>query len=117
MHEYAIAVRLIDMVTEERARRGISAPPTLVVVELGEIAGVVADALAEAFRVARIGSVCEDAELDVVHIPLRLHCGACGREWDAEHPFLLCEACGGCDVEVRSGRELILQSVEFEEGT
>jgi hydrogenase nickel incorporation protein HypA/HybF len=115
MHEYAIAVRLIEIVATERAQRGISELPTHVVVEVGEISGVVGGALAEAFRVARIGSVCEDAELDVVHVPLRLHCRHCGRDWDAENPFLFCESCQGRDVEVGSGRELIVHSVEFRE--
>jgi len=115
MHEYSLAIRLAEIVEEQRQAHGVRGRALRVVVVVGDLSGVVGEALAEAFRVARVEAGLPDAEVEVVREPLRLACHACGREWLPEDAHLLCERCGATEVAVIGGRELLVQSVEFEE--
>ena len=60
-------------------------------------------------------SVCEGAGLEQEVIPGRLHCRGCGHEWEIEIPAFRCPACAGSDVEVASGDEFEVESIEVEE--
>ncbi len=113
MHEYSIACRVIAIVESEMAARGITEQPTALTVVVGEMSGVVPHALTQAFPIAATGTVCDGARLEVESVPLMLRCAHCRREWHALEPYLICDECGGMDVEVLSGRELQVRSVEF----
>ncbi len=113
VHEYSIACRLIEVVETEMTERGITERPTALSVVVGEMSGVVPYALTQAFPIAATGTVCEGARLDVESVPLMLHCRGCDHEWHAVEPFLICEECGGVEIDVLSGRELQVRSVEF----
>jgi hydrogenase nickel incorporation protein HypA/HybF len=115
MHEFSIAVRLVEAVEQALAERGIAAEPTRVLVRVGELSGVVPEALELAFPAAAHGSQLALAALEIETVPLVLRCEGCGREWHADEPFLLCEECGGgAAVTVLSGRELDLIAIEVE---
>jgi len=115
MHEFSIAARLVEAVERALAERSIASEPTRVVVRIGELSGVVPEALELAFPAAAHGSRAASAALEIETVPLMLRCGGCGREWHAEEPFLLCEDCGGgTPVAVLSGRELDLVAIDVE---
>ena len=42
----------------------------------------------------------------------RARCRDCAEEFDVDDPIVLCPACGSADVDVLSGRELRIKSVE-----
>jgi Zn finger protein HypA/HybF involved in hydrogenase expression len=48
-------------------------------------------------------------------VPAVLHCRACEREWRIDFPDFRCTACGSPDVEVMSGNEFEVESIEVEE--
>jgi hydrogenase nickel incorporation protein HypA/HybF len=48
-------------------------------------------------------------------IAARLACTACDREWEIELPAFRCPSCGGAEVQVVSGDELEVESIEVEE--
>lgn len=71
-------------------------------------------ALQQAFSLAAHGSEAEDAMVALVCIAARCRCRICGSESEAADITVLCPNCGGMDVEVSGGDEIILQSVEYE---
>jgi hydrogenase nickel incorporation protein HypA/HybF len=72
---------------------------------------VVPDALTFSFELASAGTPIEGARLEVEEIQGRAHCRSCGDDFGLVDAFLLCD-CGSADVEVLSGRELSVTSVE-----
>jgi hydrogenase nickel incorporation protein HypA/HybF len=115
MHEYSIAIRLIDAVEAELDARDLDGPVCRVEVLVGELSGVVPEALALAFEAAKADTRLATATLDLTVEPLVLWCIDCRREWHAQEPFLLCDECGGLHVEIRSGQGLSVTGVDVED--
>lgn len=117
MHEMSIAMAVVGQVEEAAEAAGASAV-TAVRLQVGELAGVVPDALAFCFELACAGTVLEGAGLVTETVAARARCGACDRAWPTGMPPELC--CSGCaratDVELIAGRELRILSVDWEDG-
>ncbi|HEY6740542.1 MAG TPA: hydrogenase maturation nickel metallochaperone HypA [Actinopolymorphaceae bacterium] len=110
MHELAITESLVEAVLE----RCGDARVRTVRLEIGELAGVVPDAVRFCFELVSANTSLADARLDIVEPPGRVRCRTCGHTCAVDVPILLCD-CGSTDVEVLSGRELRLVSVELGE--
>ena len=108
MHELAIVEDVIDTVTERLPDKKI----TSIRLEIGELSGVVADALLFSFGLATEGTNLAGATLEISSIPGRCRCRSCGSEFSPERPpFLLCP-CGSADAVVLAGNELKIASVK-----
>jgi Zn finger protein HypA/HybF involved in hydrogenase expression len=53
--------------------------------------------------------VAEGAGLDLVTVPVRVSCPACGRQAKATEPIAVCPACGMPGPDLTGGDELILE--------
>ena len=111
MHEYSIVLSLLEQVADEAGRHHAQAVRS-VRVRVGELSGVEPDLIRSAFEIARAGSVCEDADLDLVVVKARWACPRCGK--DLEQPTEL--VCRDCEVPARlaSGDDLILERLLLE---
>lgn len=115
MHELAIAQSLIGII-EQEALPYAGAKVTRVRVLIGELSGVMPDALKFAFEAISVGGIAEGASLEIEEVPLRIRCHHCGEVLAVEDPFLTCPNCEGTDVEMVTGRELEIRSIEIEDG-
>jgi hydrogenase nickel incorporation protein HypA/HybF len=70
--------------------------------------------LAFAFSVAGKGTVSEDAELSIMELPVVFKCNACGERTTGESAIFVCLNCGSTDVDLLSGMELTIESMEVE---
>ncbi|TQK42734.1 hydrogenase nickel incorporation protein HypA/HybF [Streptomyces sp. SLBN-118] len=117
MHEMSIAVAVVDQVERAAAEAGDVAAVTSVRLLVGELAGVVPDALSFCFELACAGTVLEGAELVTESVPGRARCEACADEWAVGMPpQLCCPLCGKATDELLSGRELQIAGVHVEDG-
>jgi hydrogenase nickel incorporation protein HypA/HybF len=107
MHELAIAESIIQAVQTKTGDHAVRS----VRLQVGQLSGVLTDALTFSFELAAHGTSLEGAQLLIDEPPGRLHCRSCGRDVDRDDLVLLCE-CGSADVEVTAGRELAVLSVE-----
>ena len=108
MHELAIVEDVVDAVTQRLPDSKI----TSVRLEIGELSGVVADALLFPFGLATEGTNLEGATLEITPVPGRCRCLSCGSEFSPrQSPFLLCP-CGSANAEVLAGNELKIASVK-----
>ncbi|MEU9416834.1 hydrogenase maturation nickel metallochaperone HypA [Streptomyces sp. NPDC051000] len=116
MHEMSIAMAVVSQV-EEAAQAGGARVVTSVRLEVGELAGVVPDALAFCFELACAGTVLEGAELVTEPVAARAHCRPCAADWAVGMPpALCCPRCGkATDVELTAGRELRILTVNWED--
>ncbi|MFI5778462.1 hydrogenase maturation nickel metallochaperone HypA [Nocardia sp. NPDC051570] len=110
MHEMAITRSVIDAVCEHAAGRRVHG----ITLEVGVLCAVVPEAMSFCFELVAEGTVAEGANLEIRTVPGVAYCRACGAEFTVSDPILLCR-CGSADVELRSGRELLIRSMEVSE--
>jgi hydrogenase nickel incorporation protein HypA/HybF len=106
MHELAITQSVVDTVIERTGR----APVASVRVRVGRLTGVVPDAMAFCFELVTAGTPLQGSVLEFEQPEGRGHCRTCGQDFPLADLILLCR-CGSADVEVLTGRELVVVSV------
>jgi len=111
VHELSISAAVVDTAVKHAAGRRV----TVVSVRLGRLRQVIPESLAFYFELVARGTVCEGARLGQELVPARLRCTACAHEFEIEQPAFRCDACGGLEVDVVSGEELEVESIEVEE--
>ena len=117
MHEMSVAMSVVDQVEQAAHARGAHGVRQ-VGVDIGELAGVVPDALVFCFELACAGTVLEGCELRTRTVPGRAGCTPCARTWDTGMPpDLVCAHCHGAATELLSGRELTITEVAWADGT
>jgi hydrogenase nickel incorporation protein HypA/HybF len=117
MHEMSLAMAVIGQVEEAAQRAGDVTAVRSVRLQVGELAGVVPDALSFCFELACAGTVLEGAELVTEAVPGRARCAPCAHEWAVGMPpALTCPRCGGSTTQLLTGRELQILSVQWEDG-
>ncbi|MFG3052495.1 hydrogenase maturation nickel metallochaperone HypA [Kitasatospora sp. NPDC048239] len=113
MHEMSIAAAVVDQVAEAAREAGADGVRA-VRLQVGELAGVVPDALAFCFELACADTVVAGAELVTETVPARARCGGCDTEWAVGMPpDLTCPHCASGQVALLSGRELRILSAEW----
>ncbi|CAN5257301.1 hydrogenase maturation nickel metallochaperone HypA [soil metagenome] len=107
MHELAIAENVVSTVLERKEGHHVS----VIRLQVGQLAGVVPDALTFCFEVAAAGTALEGATLEIEVLSGQAHCRTCLEDFALDDAILLCP-CGSADVQLLSGRELSVKSVE-----
>lgn len=114
MHELSLVSAVIesldDMILKE-GWHGINR----VTLKIGSMRQVVPDVMKFAFEVSIKGTPIEGAKLVIIPVPVRFKCHKCGGIWGEEDLGYLCPHCGGIDVEMEQGMEMLLDSLEVEE--
>ena len=113
MHEFDLSSAVVATVRKHAGGRRV----THITLRIGRLRQVVPDTLDFYFEFVARGTVCEGARLEQELVPARLACAACAAEWEIDQPAFRCPTCGTADVEVRSGEELEVESIEVEEET
>ena len=110
MHELAIAQSMVAIADRHADGRAV----TRVEVKVGHLRQVVPSALRFAFELVAEGTPLDGAELVIEEVPAAGICGACGAESLLPDFPLACARCGGLDIEVTRGEELLVDSLELD---
>jgi hydrogenase nickel incorporation protein HypA/HybF len=111
MHELSIAQSIVEIACRHAAGRRV----TRVELKVGYLRQVVPTALSFSFELVAEGTPLEGAELDMIVVPAVGVCRGCGAETALrEFPFQ-CGQCGGLDLEVIAGNELLVEAIDIEE--
>jgi hydrogenase nickel incorporation protein HypA/HybF len=111
MHELSLAESVVRIAGAYAAGR----PVARVEVKVGHLRQVVPSALEFAFQLVAEGTEAEGAELVLVQVPAAGRCRGCGAESELPGFPLRCGACGGLDLELLRGEELLVDSLELED--
>jgi hydrogenase nickel incorporation protein HypA/HybF len=115
MHEMSIAQSLVDLVAEQLA----PTPEVLVRavrVRIGELSGVIPEALQSAWPAASRRTIAAGAALRIEPQAVTLWCETCRDERPARSvQSLRCASCGTPSNDVRRGREMELLALEVSE--
>ena len=109
MHELGLCASIVDAIEHRAGER----PVARVTVRVGRLHHVHPDAFAQSFAVAAMGTVAEDADAELVLLPVRARCTACAAAWDTDAIPAACPTCGAVEVTLTGGDELVLESIEY----
>ena len=115
MHEMSIVQALIEQVEEEIDRSGQTGRVTRLDLSIGTLSGVHVDSIRFAFELLSPGTIVQDAELFIDQPKAHIHCRDCGATTPISELTMACPLCGGGDVSIEGGTDLLLQSIELEQ--
>ena len=108
MHELSICTSLARIVAEHADGR----PVERVHLDIGHLRQVIPDTLRYSWEIVVTDTPLAGSVLEINHIPVVLDCRACGDSTTVEVAVFRC-TCGSTDVDVISGRELQVTSLEL----
>jgi len=84
--------------------------------EVGALSDIVPQIAQDFFGFIAKGTIAEGAQVNMERIPAVIKCRTCGLEDDfnMDHPSLVCPDCGSKSVELISGREWRIGSIEVQ---
>ncbi len=110
MHELGVISAMVNSIEKIVKEQGLSQVQKLVL-EVGELSGVVPRYMEVCYPAAVYKTFMEDTVLEMETIPGIVKCKDCGREFNAmEHDFV-CPDCGGQDMEILSGNDVIIKEI------
>lgn len=115
MHEMGIALQIIDIATASIPEDMKDAKIEKVNLKIGKLAAVVPESLKFCFNVAVKDTLLEGAGLFIEEMPVIARCQDCDTEWTIDGPAFSCENCKGGNLDIISGRELDIESIEIAE--
>ena len=110
MHELSIAMNIID-IAGEYAEKANAKVVHRIDIEVGELSGVVFEALEFAMENAKKNTILEKTECFIIRIPGKVKCENCSYEFDTDNVYTPCPKCGDYRQEIIQGRELRVKSL------
>lgn len=108
MHELSLTQSVVSAIASRMGDARISC----VRLEIGRLSGVVVDSIRFCFDLIAEGTTLEGARLEIAEPSGSCACRECSEEFTVDDPIVLCPACGSANVDVRSGRDMLIKSVE-----
>jgi hydrogenase nickel incorporation protein HypA/HybF len=113
MHEMSIACDILRCAVEAAGRHGAQRIEELVV-EIGPMRQVMAEALQAAFEMISEGTPAEGAAMKVIETAIKATCRDCGCGFEPTIDNFLCPRCEQANVEITGGNDIVLKSVSCE---
>ena len=114
MHELSVTQGILNFAIEEAQKREAKKITSLTV-SLGSLSGIIAESVEIYFPLVAEGTIAEGARLIFHRVPASVHCLECGKTSELPDFRLRCPACTSRKVELKSGREAYIESIEIEE--
>jgi len=115
MHEFAICENLVEAVlTEMKEIDSGTCRLVKVRVTVGALRQIVPENLTLAYAVMTHDTPAACSTLELESVPIVAVCKQCGEKGEISGALFLCNACGSRELELISGMELYLESMEIE---
>ena len=112
MHELSVAQNIVEIVKENVPEKDYENVKTIIL-EIGEISGIVADSLQFCFDVIKFETPFQNSEMKIINIPFKLYCNLCKSETTSALGIRTCSKCGRLDTIIISGTEMRITEVEL----
>lgn len=113
MHELSIAMSIVDLVQEEENSRG-GFQVEAVHLKLGQLSGVVKEALLFSFELACEQTPLQGSKLVIEEVPVLVNCPTCQAQRAVRSlQCLCCAECGTPAYEIVAGREIFVTALEI----
>jgi len=109
MHELSIIENTLEIALENAKNAG---KIHWLKMRIGEISGVVPEALHFAFDVITKGTIAEGATLEIETVPVNCYCQKCELKFKPLDICYECPSCGNLHTQIITGKEIELTSLE-----
>ncbi|MFC2101202.1 hydrogenase maturation nickel metallochaperone HypA [Bacteroidota bacterium] len=113
MHEFTIALNVID-IAKEYSRKANSEKVLEIEIEVGEVSGIVYEALEFALNSATKNTLLEQANKKIIRIHGKAVCNKCQHSFPLDNIYGECPSCNSFDFQIVHGKELRVKSILFE---
>jgi len=113
VHELSIAQSLLEIVLEESRKHGMT-KVRVIRLQVGELAAVVPDSLLFCFEMISENTAACGAIIEIETVPVVARCSQCQLLFQVENHVFVCPECQVPVMELVSGRDLSVMSVEGE---
>ncbi len=113
MHEYSITQSMLSLALE-KANEAKASKITQINLVIGELSGIADECVQFYFDFLSKDTIASGAGLTFERVPLKLRCRNCEAVFLPEGLDWSCPECQGSTVEMISGRECYMESIEVE---
>lgn len=114
MHELAVSQNILEACIKE-AEKEQGRRIKKIKLKIGEFTGIVPDCIKFYFEQISKETLAKDAELIIKTLPLKVKCKKCCKTSNISEPyFFICPQCQAQDLEIISGKELLIESIDLE---
>ncbi|MGE0085506.1 MAG: hydrogenase maturation nickel metallochaperone HypA [Desulfococcaceae bacterium] len=117
MHEMGIAMQVAEIATaalkESVPETGEDIRVEQVNLRIGKLSSVIPESLRFCFGIITQDTVLAGAKLKIEEIPVVARCKDCQAQWTINGPVFKCEKCQSGSLEILSGQELEIVSLEI----
>ncbi len=115
MHEMGIAMQVVEIAAASIPEHLKNCRVQGVYLKIGKLSSVVPDSLRFCFDIVSKDSAIAGAALYIEEIPVTARCKSCDNHWTIDGPVFSCPRCSSGTIELTSGQELDIASIEIEE--
>jgi hydrogenase nickel incorporation protein HypA/HybF len=112
MHEISLLMSVIDKISrlcEQNNWKNI----LRVTLKVGHLRHIDPEVFAFAFSSASVGTNLEGSEISIIEMPIIIKCRNCEKNSDTEDIKFVCPNCGSLKVDIISGTEFVIESIEI----
>ncbi|MCP4109075.1 MAG: hydrogenase maturation nickel metallochaperone HypA [Desulfobacteraceae bacterium] len=113
MHEMGIAMQVVKIATDSIPDDMKDAQVERINLKVGRLAAVVPRSLRFCFEIITKDTPLSGAELNIEEVPVVARCKECNTKWTITGPAFICEKCSSGSIDIISGRELDIISIEI----
>ena len=110
MHELSLAMEVIDLATREARKNRVSIIREILL-EVGALSGVEADAFQWGLEMLIKDTILENAMIKLIRIPGKGTCSACNIEFEMKNRLDSCPECQCFPSKISGGQELRIVSI------
>ncbi|HDP68238.1 MAG TPA: hydrogenase maturation nickel metallochaperone HypA [Candidatus Marinimicrobia bacterium] len=114
MHELQIAQNIIIIVNEELVRRQVRKKVREIALVIGQMRAIIPETLRFSFNIQKKRHTqLEESELLIRENDIVVKCNDCQHQFKIQEPQFYCQKCHSANIEILSGNELYVDSIEL----
>lgn len=113
MHELNVTRNIIEIACD-KARENSAQKVTQIKVAAGSLSGIEPECVQFYFEIIRCDYGLAEAQLIIQKIPARFKCRSCALEFESDTMLWQCTKCQGYNIEILSGSDCYIESIEVE---
>jgi hydrogenase nickel incorporation protein HypA/HybF len=111
VHELSVTQSIVESVLKEMDDRGLERIGA-VHLKLGRMTTFVPDCVKFYYDALTADTPLAGSDLIIEEIDVTGRCNNCGAGLEFDEPFFVCPECGSVDIEILSGREILIDALE-----
>jgi hydrogenase nickel incorporation protein HypA/HybF len=113
MHELAVTESILDIAVKYGKQAEATRVTDLYLV-IGRLSSLIDDSVQFYWDMISEGTLCAGSKLHFQRVPAEMHCLNCGNDYTLDSELAPCPACDSAKIQVVSGDQFFLDSIEIE---